>query len=413
MKILFVHQNFPAQYRWLAETLAQDKRCQVMALGDAKNLKQHAKIPGVSVAAYAPPESASPKTHHYVRPLEGEVRRGQAVVRACLDLQKRGFVPDIIYAHPGWGEALFLKDLYPDARLTLYCEFYYRAKGADVGFDPEFPASFDTLFRIRIKNAASLLSLVAADGGVSPTQWQRDAFPKTFRDRITVLHEGVDTELVQPDPNAEVVLADKNLKLTAKDEVVTYIARNLEPYRGFHIFMRALPEIQRRRPRAHVLVVGGDDVSYGQQLPKGQSYRKKYLDEVGKQLDMNRVHFLGRVPYQSLLRIYQVSSAHVYLTYPFVLSWSVLEAMAAGCPVIASRTAPVQEVIVDRNNGFLVDFFKPGEIAERVDEVLDHPRQTAKVRERARKSVVKGFDLRRVCLPRQLKLLGFGSKKSN
>jgi len=406
MKILFVHQNFPAQYRWLAETLAQDKRCQVMALGDASNLKQRGKIPRISLAGYASPPSASARTHHYVRPLEGAVRRGQAVVRACLELRKRGFVPDIVYAHPGWGEALFLKDVYPDARLTLYCEFYYRAQGADVGFDPEFPATLDDLCRVRIKNSASLLSLEAADSGISPTQWQRNAFPALFRDRITVVHEGVDTDLVRPDPRAEVVLAGKGVTLTAKDEVVTYIARNLEPYRGFHIFMRALPEIQRRRPRAHVLIVGADGVSYGTPLPKGQTYKKKYLDEVGSRLDLSRIHFLGQVPYKTLLRIYQISSAHVYLTYPFVLSWSILEAMAAGCTVIASRTPPVEEVIADGENGLLVDFFSPDEIATRVDEVLGRSRETAKMRERARKTVVGGFDLRRVCLPRQLELLG-------
>jgi glycosyltransferase involved in cell wall biosynthesis len=411
MKILFVHQNFPAQFRFLAETLARDKRCEVMALGDAENVKQRGTIPGVSVAGYAPTAPAAAHTHHYVRPLEGAVRRGQAVVRACLELRKRGFVPDVVYAHPGWGEALFLKDVFRDARLTLYCEFYYRAQGADVGFDPEFPATLDDLCRVRIKNSASLLSLEAADSGISPTQWQRNAYPALFRDRITVVHDGVDTDLVRPEPRAEVVLAGKDLTLTAKDEVVTYVARNLEPYRGFHIFMRALPEIQRRCPRAHVLIVGADGVSYGTPLPKGQTYRKQYLDEVGSRLDMSRIHFLGQVPYQTLLRIYQISSAHVYLTYPFVLSWSILEAMAAGCAVIASRTPPVEEVIANGRNGLLVDFFSVDEIAARVDEVLGRSRDMSRVRERARKTVVERFDLRRVCLPRHLKLLGINSTK--
>ena len=411
VKILFVHQNFPAQYRWLAQTLGRDKRCEVMALGDAGNLKQRGTIPGIRVVGYPPPASATAHTHHYVRPLEGAVRRGQAVVRACLELRKRGFVPDIICAHPGWGEALFLKDVFPDARLMLYCEFYYRAKGADVGFDPEFPATLDDMFRVRIKNSASLLSLEAADSGISPTRWQRDAFPLQFRDRITVVHDGVDTDLVRPDPRAEIAVPGKDPTLTARDEVVTYVARNLEPYRGFHIFMRALPEIQRRRPRAHVLIVGANGVSYGTPPPKGQTYRKKYLDEVGNRLDMSRIHFLGQVPYQTLLRVYQISSAHVYLTYPFVLSWSMLEAMAAGCAVIASRTSPVEEVIANGRNGFLVDFFNADEIAARVDEVLGNPRVVSKVRERARKSVVERFDLRRACLPRQLKLLGIESRK--
>ncbi len=410
MKILFIHQNFPGQFRHVAAALARTPGWEVVALGDPQNLKQRPAIPGVRLAGYGTPATASPRTHHYVKSLESAVRRGQMVVRACLELKKRGFVPDVIYAHPGWGEALFVKDVFPDARLTLYCEFYYRAAGADVGFDPEFPVTLDDIFRVRIKNAASLLSLETADSGISPTRWQRDTFPRFFRERITLVHEGVDTELLKPELKAEVVMEGKSLTLTPKDEVITYVARNLEPYRGFHIFMRALPEIQRRRPRAQVLIVGDTGVSYGTPLPKGETYKKKLLDEVGKELDMNRVHFLGQVPYATLVRIYQISSAHVYLTYPFVLSWSVLEAMSAGAAVVASRTAPVEEVITDGRNGFLVDFFKPEEIAARVDEVMSRPRGVDKVRERARKTVVEKFDLRRVCLPRHLKLLGIRTK---
>jgi glycosyltransferase involved in cell wall biosynthesis len=411
MKILFVHQNFPGQYRHIAAAVAKTPGWQVAALGETKNIRQRPAIPGVTLAGYASPQSASAQTHHYVRPLEGAIRRGQAVVRACMELRKRGFTPDIIYAHPGWGEALFLKDVFPNARVTMYCEFYYRAKGSDVGFDPEFPSGLDDIFRVRIKNAASLLSLETGDAGISPTKWQKKQFPKEFQDRIALVHEGVDTDLVKPDAAAEVVIAERKVALTAKDEVITYIARNLEPYRGFHTFMRSLPEIQRRRPNAHVLVVGGEGVSYGSQLPKGQTYKQKYLEEVGKDLNLERVHFLGQVPYATLIRIYQLSSAHIYLTYPFVLSWSLLEAMAAGCPVIGSRTAPVEEVITDGRNGFLTDFFDTAALAARVDEVLERKAELGKVRERARKTVVEEFDLKRVCLPRHLKLLGIRQKR--
>jgi len=411
MKILFVHQNFPGQYRHLAAALARLPGWQAAALGDAKFVRQRPRIPGVNLVGYATPPGASQSTHHYVKPLEGAVRRGQAVVRAGLELKKQGFSPDIIYAHPGWGEALFLKDIFPKAQLTLYCEFYYGATGKDVGFDPEFPATLDDLCRVRIKNSASLLSLEAADRGISPTRWQRDAFPEFLRDRISLVHEGVDTDLVKPDARAEVVIAARNLTLRPTDEVVTYVARNLEPYRGYHIFMRALPEILRRRPNAHVLIVGDQGVSYGQAPPKGQTYRQKYLDEVAKDLDISRVHFLGQVPYQTLVRVYQISSAHVYLTYPFVLSWSLLEAMAAGCVIIASRTPPVEEVIVDGENGLLVDFFSPSELAERVDQVIGTAGDMAMVRENARKTVVENFDLKRACLPRHLELLGIKQQK--
>jgi glycosyltransferase involved in cell wall biosynthesis len=405
MRVLFIHQNFPAQYRHIATALGQTPGCQVVALGDLVNIQRRPKIPGINLVGYPAPATASPRTHHYVRPLEGAVRRGQAVVRACLELQKHGFTPEVIYAHPGWGEALFLRDIFPKARITLYCEFHYRAQGADVGFDPEFPSNLDDTFRVRIKNATSLLSLDSADRGLSPTEWQRRMFPGGFRNRIDVVHEGVDTDAIRPDSGAEVILAEKKLKLSAKDEVVTYIARNLEPYRGFHTFMRAVPEIQRRRPQAHILIIGDEGVSYGQALPKGQSYKQKMLDELRSKIDASRVHFLGTVPYETLLRIYQISSAHVYLTYPFVLSWSVLEAMSAGCAVVASRTAPVEEVITDRKNGYLVDFFKPQEIAERVDEVMENASDIVAVRKQARRTIVARYDLKRVCLPAHLKLL--------
>ena len=301
MKILFVHQNFPGQYRHVAAALAQTPGWEVAALGDVKNVKQRPAIPGVKLAGYPTPQPATKSTHHYVTPLEGAVRRGQAVAKACLELKKRGFTPDLIHAHPGWGEALFLKDVFPDARLTLYCEFFYRARGSDVGFDPEYPSNFDDTFRVRVKNAASLLSLEASEAGLSPTKWQKQQFPPEYQERITVIHEGVDTDLVKPDPKAEVALSRGNLKLTPNDEVVTYVARNLEPYRGFHIFMRALPEILRRRSRAHVIVVGADGVSYGQALPDKQTYRKKLLDELSGKLDAERVHFLGQVPYAGLV----------------------------------------------------------------------------------------------------------------
>lgn len=412
MKILFIHQNFPGQYRYLATTLAANKQIQVVGLGEAANVKKNMKLPGVTACGYPSPALANASTHHYVKPLESAVRRGQAVARACMGLKEKGFVPDVIYAHPGWGEALFLRDVFPKAKITLYCEFYYRNEGADVGFDPEFPSKLDDVFRVRIKNAASLLSLEGGDAGLSPTKWQRDAFPALFRDRISVVHEGVDTDYMCPNPAAEVTIAEKKLTLSATDEVVTYIARNLEPYRGFHSFMRALPSILKLRPQAQVLIVGGEGVSYGQPLPKGQSWKKKMLAEVGDRLNMERVHILPPVPYDSLLRIYQISSAHIYLTYPFVLSWSLLEAMSSGCALVASDTAPVQEVIRNGKNGYLVDFFDTEKLATKVAEVLENrkSREIATMRKNARQTVVEGFDLRRVCLPRHLELLGIGRK---
>jgi glycosyltransferase involved in cell wall biosynthesis len=229
--------------------------------------------------------------------------------------------------------------------------------------------------------------------------------PARYRDRITVIHDGIDTERVKPNPHVKLGLAKSGLTLRPGDEVITFVNRNMEPYRGFHVFMRALPEIQKRRPNAVVLIVGGDDISYGKRLPPGETWRQRMLAEVGDRLDMQRVRFVGRIPYNDFAAMLQVSAVHVYLTYPFVLSWSMLEAMSAGCLVVGSSTPPVEEVISDGVNGLLVDFFSPQGIAEAIDRVLTHPDRMADVRRRARQTVIERYDLRQVCLPRHIALV--------
>jgi glycosyltransferase involved in cell wall biosynthesis len=322
-----------------------------------------------------------------------------AVVEACRHLQSRGIRPDIICGHSGWGELLFVKDIFPETPILSYFEFYYHFSNADVGFDREFPVSPLDPFRLRTKNAVNLLSFDAVDWGNAPTRWQRSVHPPELRSRISVVHEGVDTERVRPNPDAWLVLQRGNTRLTARDEVVTYVARNLEPYRGFHIFMRAVAEILRRRPRTHIVLVGGDGVSYGAPAPAGTTYRELLLNELGLHAE-HRVHFLGQIPHDAYLNLLQVSSAHVYLTYPFVLSWSFIEAMAAGCAVIGSATPPVMEVLRDGENGLAVDFFSPRAIADQVDEILDDPDRRADLRMAARQTAVRDFDLETRQLPR-------------
>lgn len=301
-------------------------------------------------------------------------------------------MPDVVIGHAGWGETLYLKDIFPQAKLINYFEFFYHATGADTGFDPEFPMSIDDHLRIRTKNAVNLLSLDACDAGISPTHWQHGTYPKEYAKKISIIHEGIVTDVVKPNAKAELRLESGQM-LTKADEVITYVARNLEPYRGFHSFMRAVEIICKRRPRAQILIFGGDEVSYGSRLPNGQTYKQKMLQEVD--IDPARVHFMGKVPYQTYLQALQVSSAHVYLTVPFVLSWSMMEAMAAECVIVGSNTAPVTELLRDGENGLLTDFLSPEEIADQVDRVLDAPDRMVELGKNARKDIVKSYTVKK------------------
>ena len=397
MKILFVHQNMPGQFKHLVPALAAQRGNEVVFVTQRKGIE----LKGVRTARYELPRTAKPSTHHYVRLYENSVIHGQAVVRVCTALAQEGFRPDVIVAHPGWGEALFLKDIYPSRPLLNFCEFYYSGRGADVGFDPEEQATIDDIARARARNAHLLLSLEACDAGLSPTLWQKSRHPQVFHDKIDVVFDGIDTDVVKPDPAASFTLPNGR-KLTRADEVVTYVARNLEPYRGFPNFVRALPAILAARPGAQVLVVGGDEVSYGRAPKDGKTWRESMLTEV--ECDLSRVHFLGKLPYARYLEVLQISALHIYLTRPFVLSWSCVEAMAAGCLVLGSATPPVEEFIVDGENGFLVDFHSPAQIADRAIALLGARTGLDRVRQAARATSVERCALD-VCLPRQQQLI--------
>jgi glycosyltransferase involved in cell wall biosynthesis len=401
MKILIVHQNFPAQYVHLARLLGAQGGHEVVYITQ----RAQGSLPGVRKLVYQPRRTVAPQTHHYVRDTEAAVLNAQEVARLAMELRDAGFRPDVMLGHNGWGEIWYLKDIFPHAPLIGYFEFFYRLHGADVGFDPALPVTVDTAPRLRTKNLGNLLALDAVDLGQTPTEWQRSVYPPGYHGKLQVIHDGIDTRAAAPDPQARLALGGDIPDITAGDEVVTYVARNLEPYRGFPTFMRSLPAVFAARPRARVLVVGGDDVSYGACLTGSETYRQRLLAELGNDIDASRVHFLGRVPYATYLRILQVSRVHVYLTYPFVLSWSMLEAMSAGCLVVGSRTAPVEEVIRDRVNGLLVDFFSPGEVAARVIEALEDPKAHEPIRRRARETIVEEYDLHAVCLPAQLRMI--------
>jgi glycosyltransferase involved in cell wall biosynthesis len=401
MKVLFVHQNFPGQFRFTASALARDGH-EVAAL--CINEPGY-PTPGVRVVRYAPQRGSTREIHPLAADFETKIIRGEAAASAAVALRRGGFSPDVIVAHPGWGEHMFLKDVWPRARMLLFLEFHYRAEGADYGFDPEFKQ--DTLAgraRLRVKNANLLVGLEAMDWGLSPTHWQKSNLPEAFQDKVSVIFDGIDTGLIAPDPAAEFPLPDGRVA-KAGDEVLTFVNRNLEPYRGFHVFMRALPAIQKARPGAVTLIVGGDEVSYGAKPRQGGGWKDVMLGELEGKLDLSRIHFLGRIPYASYRRLIQVSRVHAYLTYPFVLSWSMLESMAAECLVVASSTEPVREAIRTGETGILVDFFDVADWSRKIARALEKPHEYTEMRRAARRTIVERYDLETVCLPEQLKLI--------
>lgn len=403
MRVLFVHMHFPGQFAHLAPALASRSGNEIVALTLARDVP--ADWCGVRLVTYQIARGNTVGIHPWVRDLESKAVRGEAALAAAMALRDEGFVPDIIIAHPGWGESLFLKNVWPQAKLGIYAEFYFHAEGKDVGFDPEFPVNATAIAcDLQFKNINNLVYFPLADAALSPTLWQADTFPAPFRSKITVIHDGVDCDLVAPDKEASLILNDTE-RLSCDDEVITFVNRNLEPYRGYHTFMRALPALLQRRPRARVLIVGGDQLSYGAPAPAGLSWKSIYINEVRAQIsdeDWKRVHFLGVLPYSHFLPLLQLSTVHVYLTYPFVLSWSLIEAMSASCAIVASDTAPVREVIEHDETGRLVDFFNARQLADEVCSLLDDPVARDRLGRNARSKARERYDLKTVCLPQQL-----------
>ena len=410
MNILFIHQNFPGQFKFLAPALVkQGHSVRAMTMQKTEAMQWQ----GVQLVNYTSKRGSTPNVHPWVSDFETKTIRAEACFKAALQMKQQGYTPDVIVAHHGWGESLFLKEVWPEAKLGIYCEFYYHQHGADVGFDPEFPATDEgEVCRLRLKNLNNLLHFEIADSGISPTHWQASTFPEPFKNKISVVHDGIDTQAVAPNSAVSLTLkmaTGQDLVLTRKDEVITFVNRNLEPYRGYHTFMRALPQLLKERPNARVLLVGADDVSYGAR-PDAAKYgaakwRDIFANEVRGQIsdaDWQRVHFLGQVPYQFFIPLLQLSTVHVYLTYPFVLSWSLLEAMSAGCAIVASDTQPLREAIVHNETGMLVNFFDPAALAQSVCELLNNPEERTRLGANARAFAQANYDLQTVCLPKQL-----------
>ena len=396
MNILFIHRNFPAQFKFLASELAKDADNNVIFLTNNTNTKSFANIKKV---IYKLKRKVPQDCHRYLRFYEDSIIHGQAAAEAMISLKQSGFIPDVIYGH-SWGASMFCKDVFPNVPYIAYLEWYYNPINSDVDFGGKV-LDIDARANLACKNSHILKDLVSCDIGISPTYWQRDQFPKIFRDKIRVIHEGIDTDICVPDENVQFEIPNSDIVLTRKDEVLTYATRGMEEYRGFPEFMKSASILMKQRPNLHVIIGGEDRVCYGRQI-KNDTWKKKMLREL--EFDQNRLHFVGSLAYEDYIKLLQVSRVHVYLTYPFVLSWSFLEAMSAKCCIVASDTEPVREVSKDKYNAILTDFYDINSIVDKINEALEYPEKYEEIRCNARQTVLDKYDLKKL-LPEQVEFV--------
>lgn len=396
MNILFLHKNFPGQFRYILTTLASDPANKVYFITNSDFLE----LDGVNKIVYEVKQDPNMLSNPYLGFYYEAVTHGQAAMVAALELKASGFKPDVIYGH-AWGPTLFMKEVFPDVPLVCYFEWFYNANGAEIGFDGRIPNEIGRS-KIKCKNTHLLHDLNNCDVGVSPTFWQRKQFPKAYQDKIKVMYDGVDTDFCYPDSEAKFVIKDKNIELSAKDEVITYATRGMEAYRGFPEFMQAVEKLLKNRPNAHFVIGGDDRVCYGPMLENGMTYKEFMLRQLD--IDLNRVHFVGGLPFNEYVKLLQISSAHVYSTYPFVISWSLLEAMSCGCCIVASNTQPVTEFVKDNHNGLLFDFYNVDQLVKKVEYALDNPKKIKTIRQNARKTIIDNYAAKDL-LPKQIKFL--------
>lgn len=404
MNILFIHRNFPAQFKYIALVYANQPGNRVVFITEEDQLQ----LNGIEKCVYKVDRKVSSNCHPNLVHYEEAIIIGQSVAEAAIRLKHQGFKPDIIYGFSGWGSPLFIKDVFPDVPFISYCEWYGNADGPETAFDARVVEEDKRPF-IRCGNTNSIMDLISCDAAVSPTQWQKSQFPKEFQDKIQVIHDGIDTETCKPDSDAKFLIKDKNLELSTKDEVITYGTRGMELYRGFPQFMEAVETLQKKRPNVHVVIAGADLTCYGPKPDKG-TYKENALKKL--KLDMQRLHFVGTLSFYDFINFMQISSAHVYATYPYILSWSLLNAMAVGCPIIASNTQPVLEVIQDNYNGLLYDFFNVNQMVEKIEYALDNKEKMQELRNNARQTILDKYDLRKL-LAQQMTLVNSLAKKGS
>lgn len=398
MKLLFIHPVFAGQFHRQIRYLRAnhpDYEISFLSSRDQQSSKKRSLgdtgglINGIIHHSFNYRTGLKHKGAASVQRFADEIFQGKAVSDACLVMQSKGYRPDVIICHGRWGAGLFVKDVYPDVPLLLYSEFFSTAENARHCMNSAEGLPIETAMFYRLANASNLISLDAADHIITPTQFQKQSHPTEFHDKMSVVFDGVDTETVRPGNVEQLKIGEVNL--TSKDEIVTYVTRSFEAFRGFETFIKAMEIVQRQRPKAHILIAGGvGEKGYGAG-EVGASYRKRVLDAAS--LDQSRLHFMGPLNFDTYLNTLRFSQVHVYLTVPFVLSWSLIEAMSTGCAIVGSRTQPVEELISHGANGLLADFYFPDQIAAHVMTLLDDPKLRQRLGHAGRQLIKDDFSI--------------------
>ncbi|ABB25084.1 probable glycosyltransferase [Synechococcus sp. CC9902] len=398
MRILLIHQNFPGQFKHLVPYLSSFGH-DIMCICSHDRPFAH-WIQGWRYKPPEPPKEPMPLSQHL---WFESLQRAASVADICHKLNTQGWVPDRILAHSGWGETLGIAETWPNIPQIVWPELWTLPQHGGYGFDPTLPeVSFSQTIEQLGRNLMTRLALNQAAAWVMPTHHQADSLPACFQDsRLNIIHEGINTSIASPNKNVSFYVRGRHVDASVPS--ITFVNRNLERLRGFDLFMQSLPELQRNWPDLCVFIVGDNGPGYGNGHPSGKTLREVMINELASELDFNRIFFLGRVPYNQLITLFQISWVHVYLSYPFVLSWSLLEAMSCGCSIVASEGMPVEEVITDNVNGLLTSMDNPKLLSARISQLLSDPESRTRLSKAARISALS-YDTS-ITLPKLYKLI--------
>jgi len=365
MHVLFVHQNFPAQFGHIARHLIRRRGWTCSFVSKTPG----GSVNGIEKVEYTTTSGARETTHYCSRTFENAVWHAHGVFEACK--ARPDLRPDLIVGHSGFGSTVYLPELYPGVPIINYFEFYYHPHQSDMDFRPEFPPSELDFLRARSRNAMLLLDLETCGRGYSPTHFQKKLFPAVYRPKIDVIFDGIETDLFRRNDKVDRRVGDRSIPATTR--VVTYVSRGFEAMRGFDIFMKVAKRIYEQYSDVVFVVVGSDRVCYGgeEKHIEHKTFREHVLAQ--SEYDMSKFIFTGLLPVSKLVDLWSFSDLHLYFTVPFVLSWSMMDALACGCTVLASNTEPVREMIEDGRNGLLCDFFDVEGFAQKAIGVLRDP----------------------------------------